>query len=187
MDLKQPVCNLLDLPLELLLLICEFLNELEIYRFSKLNRRIYEQFDGKWFFDRSAPRPADSALLLAAEHNNLRAVRKAISEGADINTCDPVGKFTPLIVASEENRTNIIRCLLDQPGIDINASNRSGHTALHYACRWGYTDIASCLLHHPGIDVNALNKFGNQTALQLASEYGHTEVIEKLKGFPNIQ
>lgn len=185
MDLRQPICKLLDLPLELLLLICEFLNESSIYRFSRVNRHLNEQLDGEWFFDRSTLRPANSALMFAAEHNHLRAVRRAISEGADVNTDHPIGKYTPLIVATECGHTDIVSCLLGQPGIKINASDRSGHTALHSASQWGHTDIVRCLLDQPGIEVNALYK--NQTALQLAYQYEHAEIVEILNRFSNLQ
>lgn len=185
MDRKQRVSKLFDLPLELLLMICGFLREKDIFHFSLVNRQIYGKLDCEWFFDRSTTKPANEALFFAVEHNHFRAVKKAISEGADVNTRQEFCRYTPLMIAAEWGHSDIVSYLLEQSGIAANESAKSGDTALHCAARGGFTDIVRYLLMQSGIDANILD-YDNQTALQLASQYGHTDIIEVLNGSCNL-
>ena len=179
--------ELLSLPHELLISICELLEEKDLLNLSQVNCQIYNELDHLIYklLDRggylahSAKSPANFCLWMAAEHNLLRILEKAISEGADINISDKFLKFTPLIVAANEGHAEIVRLLLEQSGINVNASNKSGSTAFHSASQSGHADIVSILLDQPGIDVIASDD-GNQTALHLASGCGHADIVRLL-------
>ena len=56
---------------------------------------------------------------------------------------------------------------------------------LHVAVRAGDVAKVDVLLKHPDIDVNQENGDGS-TALTLASEHGHTEVVVQLLASPDI-
>lgn len=187
MDPAQGVSKLLHLPLELLLSISEFLNESDIFRLAQVNRRLsevyhhkYEQLVDEYFYDRSALSPTNSALLLAAEHNHMRVVIRAISEGADINTGHQLGSYTPLIVAAECGHTDIVTYLLKQSGIDVTAKANNDQTALHYAARHGHTDIVEMLLVFPNLKVNSRDNY-EATPLILAAKGGHHAVVQLLE------
>ena len=51
--------------------------------------------------------------------------------------------------------TELVSLLLEQPGIDVNAKNSLGKTALHMAVRNGTPAILRLLLDFPGIDREA--------------------------------
>lgn len=187
MEPASGVSKLPHLPLELLLLIRWFLDESDIFRLSQVNRRlsevycpIYEQLVDKCFYDCSALSPANSALLMAAEHNHIRVVKRAISEGADINAGHHLGGYTPLIVAAECGHTDIVSYLLKQPGIDVTAKAKNDQTALHYAARHGHTDIVQRLLVSPSLKVNSRDNY-EVTPLILAAKGGHHAVVQLLE------
>jgi|GEM_PF-4255434 len=82
-----------------------------------------------------------------------------------------------LLNAVKKNNFNKIEKLLDN-GININAQDKSGKSALLIACLRGYTDIAELLLKK-GANINFRDNQGN-TALIIASENGNNEIIKLL-------
>ena len=69
--------------------------------------------------------------------------------------------------------------LLAAPGIDVNAKDKYGFTALMGASRNGYAAVVELLLAAPGIDVNELQQVNR--ALLNASEKGHAAVVTLLR------
>lgn len=69
-------------------------------------------------------------------------------------------------------------------GVDVNAKDKKGWTALHWASDKGLTDVVKLLLGHPKIDLNA--KGSRETPLQIASFRGHTIVVNLLLQQKNL-
>lgn len=63
-------------------------------------------------------------------------------------------------------------------GVDVNALDAIGRTALHYACARGHAEL-SVLLIRAGADVEARAN-GGWTALHWAAAYGYAEVVSAL-------
>ena len=84
----------------------------------------------------------------------LEEVREALQAGADPNTTGGKCDSSCLFVALQNNHMEVADLLLSQPGIQVNAKNRYGQSALHFAC--GKSNVASVkkLLSIPGILVN---------------------------------
>lgn len=78
--------------------------------------------------------------------NNIAEVKQAIEEGDDINAT--FKGFTPLFVACLFGKRDIIRLLLDQPNIDVNALVHEKHTALSAAVAYGDPDIFELFVRH---------------------------------------
>lgn len=85
---------------------------------------------------------------------------------------------TPLIEAVCSNDLDEVETLLNV-GVDINATNNDGDTALMVASINGDTKIVQVLIER-GADVNATNKDG-ETALLIALYYGYTEIVEMIE------
>ena len=83
-----------------------------------------------------------------------------------------------LIRSSMYGNKKTVGELLEQDGIDVNAKNSDGYTALILASSNGRTEIVKMLLEKRA-DVNAKDKY-NATALIKASSNGHTEIVAKL-------
>ena len=59
------------------------------------------------------------------------AVKVLLDKGADVNTRDD-GGHTALHVAAIFGRSTIVQTLLDKEGIEVNAENNRGKTALQH-------------------------------------------------------
>ena len=130
-----------------------------------------------------------TALHYAAWHGRKEIVELLISKGADVNAKDNSG-YTPLDRSTKRKHTEIadllrthggktgaifvvvknddltgVQALLDA-GVDVNAKDENGWTALHYAIRHGQKEIAELLIDNDA-DVNAKNEF-EETPLDFA-------------------
>ncbi|KAG5800751.1 hypothetical protein H9Q69_000310 [Fusarium xylarioides] len=97
-----------------------------------------------------------------------------IKAGADANALggDP---YTPLIAASENGHTQVVKLLLGAAA-DPDISNYCSN-ALFVASRSGHEDIVICLLK-AGADVDQL--VSGTSALQIAAEGGHDQCVKLL-------
>ncbi|KAJ1713277.1 hypothetical protein NYO67_4565 [Aspergillus flavus] len=68
--------------------------------------------------------------------------------------------------AARNGQVGIVRLFLDS-GVDINAADDNGDTALHHAVRHGNDSVVTCLLHDERTNVNRRNQWAG-TALHVA-------------------
>ncbi len=101
----------------------------------------------------------------AAQNGDLELVRSLISEGADVNYLDELGK-APLHYAAESEHLEIVRALL-QNGAEVDAhdSSQAGNTALREVASNCSYQMAELLIKHgadptiPGwMQITALHK-----------------------------
>ena len=85
---------------------------------------------------------------------------------------------SPLVAAVKAGDHQAIGALLKTRGIDVNAAQVDGTTALHWAAHGGDVDTVNRLLA-AGAGVQAVNRYGI-TPLWLAAEDGHGRVVEAL-------
>ena len=74
---------------------------------------------------------------------------------------------------------NIEGLKLLENGVDINATDKEGWTALIHASKNGYLEMVKLLVEN-GADVNIKNNEG-KTALEYASDKGYLEIVKYLK------
>ena len=64
--------------------------------------------------------------------------------------------------------------------IELTARNTDGYTAFMFACTKGNKDVVKLLLDYPEIiELNSSDNDGEETALILAFQGGHKDIIEK--------
>ena len=85
---------------------------------------------------------------------------------------------TALIRAAYNNRTDVVRCLLEK-GANVNKQDCVGWTALHYAILNRITDVIKILAQH-GARTYIKNKFGF-TPIDLARNWNCKEVVGVLQ------
>lgn len=126
--------------------------------------------------DLTPPTPLLAALL----HDDTKAVKKLLDQGANPNEGRFGNVVPPLVLAVMHQNLELVRALAAK-GADVNARDVSGSTALMWAAsnEHGRTDIAAELLYL-GAEPNARNQKG-ETALALASRRGSTGVVAMLK------
>ena len=87
------------------------------------------------------------------------------------------GADLPLVEAVKSRDANAVRTLLAE-GVDVNAPQPDGATALHWAAYRDDLDTAALLIE-AGANVNTANELG-ATPLWLAADNGSPTMIERL-------
>ena len=85
---------------------------------------------------------------------------------------------TPVADAVMRGDSAMVRRLIKQ-GLDVNASQPDGMSALHWAAQRGDAGAAQ-LLMYAGARVDAVTRNGNYTPLHLAARQGKTEAVKAL-------
>ncbi|KAJ4131383.1 hypothetical protein NW754_007759 [Fusarium falciforme] len=130
-------------------------------------------------------------LFAALANGNKDAVAALL--GSPSSTCDGVDiteglnsrkdlkeykNRTPLSWAAQDGRTGIVKLLLNDKGVDVNARDKEGWTPLLRASEKGHEAVGRLLIDKRA-DVNARDKEG-WTPLLLASLNGHEAVARLL-------
>ena len=104
----------------------------------------------------------------ACRAGNIEVVEEILgTRQVDINARDYDGD-TPLTSAVKNGHLNIVRRLLQHPGVDVNAPGApGGWTPLIIAVMREYLDIVRTLLDVPALQLGRCNNDGN-TALHIA-------------------
>ncbi|KAH6908127.1 ankyrin repeat-containing domain protein [Coprinopsis sp. MPI-PUGE-AT-0042] len=76
--------------------------------------------------------------------------------------------------------------VLKQPGVDVNATEDEGYTALAFAAKQGHDSVVRILVEVPGRDINTRNYRG-WTPLMMASRRGHVDAIRTLLAQSDVE
>ena len=117
-----------------------------------------------------------TSIQVAAENGNLKALKKLLDDGADVNAKDSSGS-TPLHNAAGQKE---IAELLITKGANVIATNMHGMTPLHIAAQLGCKEVVELLITK-GADVNAIDIDGS-TPLNYAKSYKSTEDLLRKHG-----
>ena len=101
----------------------------------------------------------------------------AVAGGAFTTVLAEPGADLPLVEAVKSRDTDAVRTLLAE-GVDVNAPQSDGATALHWAAYRDDVDTAALLIE-AGANVNTANELG-ATPLWLAADNGSPTMIERL-------
>lgn len=93
--------------------------------------------------------------------------------------------MTALHLASEMGQGHIVRRLLHEKGINVNARDSNQCTPLILAAQFGHWHVVEQFRVCPQIDINATDRFG-LSALVYAVIHGHKDVVTRLLKDPRI-
>ena len=135
--------------------------------------------------ERDERRIAGHALMAAVTTGDTTAVRELLSGGAESDLRFPVvngfnDDHTPLLVASRDGHTDIVRLLLGA-GADVNATEPTfGAVPLHKAVYNGHADITAVLVAAEGIDLDFQGATNGYTPLHDALWHGYEDCAQVL-------
>lgn len=117
-----------------------------------------------------------NGLCIAIISGDNALASQLISDGLDEKYKDG-NQNTLLHIACPHSDISVIRALLDDGGIDVNAQNCYGCTALYYACYNNRYDVAKLLVENGACN---LENNEHDNPLLWAISDGQTEVIEAI-------
>ena len=82
----------------------------------------------------------------AAAHGDIEAIELHLENGTGVDTKEPLGGGTPLLVASIFGRLDTAKLLIEK-GANVNAKSNDGATPLHGAAFFCHTEIVKLLLN----------------------------------------
>lgn len=116
----------------------------------------------------------EKKFLSATQKGNLPDIGQYLQDGGNVNAVNGFG-YTALILACKEGRDEVVSFLLNVPGINLDAKNRRGDTALIYASRKGFLGIVIKLLDK-GASPDLNNGLGDR-ALLWAARNGYEDIV----------
>ena len=122
------------------------------------------------------------------KHGNLAEVRAALARGEDVNSKDG-DNMTGLMWAVVMEGNSIVRLLLEQPTLDLNATDHMERSALHYAAWNGNVEGVRLLLTDPRLNISNADKkdkFG-KTPVMVAMQWNRNNVLQELVAHPMIE
>lgn len=126
----------------------------------------------------------DTPLLIAVREGHTGVVKELLQYGLDVKQQDSY-RNTLLGIASEKGYASIVEILLSV-GYNKDYIDESGWSPLHRACLNGQVEVVRVLLQHR-CDITRVsdNKF-YQTAMDIVSSLGYSEVVYELivNGYP---
>lgn len=128
-----------------------------------------------------------SVFSLACRRGYTNIVSFLIEEGVDVNDPDLGGQgFSPLFHACNNDRTDVIKILLDTPRLNVNYQLFHGYTILHDVCFYGQVELARLLLtSRSDINPNIEDSIG-RTPIHVACQRGSIPELVQLL-LPYIQ
>ncbi|KAG5192511.1 ankyrin repeat-containing domain protein [Tribonema minus] len=110
---------------------------------------------------------------------DAESVARYIAHGGDVNIRDSIGD-SPLMLAAENDFTDIIKLLVHEGGADINGKAGAGmETPLILAAYYGYTGLCVFLVEMCGADMEVRSGRGD-TALNVACHWGNVDTAQYL-------
>lgn len=120
----------------------------------------------------------------AVINGSLSGVRTLVEAGSNINMVDFMGR-SPLQIAVSKGFLKITQFLLSREGINVNARDRNGYTAMHFVANGSGSRRIIRALIGAGADLNAID-FAGRTPLHIATISNKPKTVKHLLSYGNI-
>lgn len=117
-------------------------------------------------------------LMLAAERNHSDAITLLLTSGADDRITGTCAR-SALMYAVEGNHIRAVEILLEVDGLDPNAKDHWGSTAISIAARFGFPEVFSKIAALPQVDLHTTDSFG-RSALWWARKQRHYSIAKDI-------
>lgn len=135
---------------------------------------VQEQLLAHWF---------DAAIF--GDLETIKALISKVDVNVHVTKTYNMNNKTALALAAYYGYYDIVKFLLNVPGIDVNEKDDYGWTPIALAALYGHEEILKLLLACPKIEINLQDKQG-YTALMLAADGRHENIVKCLLAAPGI-
>lgn len=119
---------------------------------------------------------ANETIIVSAAHGRLEELRKAISDGGDVNF--QRSESTPVMVSIRNNHVECLKLLLDN-GADASLATSARWTPLHEASLHDRVDLIELLLAQPAVNLGVMDRY-RDTPLMVAINRQSQEAFARL-------
>jgi len=95
--------------------------------------------------------------------------------------------MTLLLWAAQHGKITLVKVMLANRKIDVNARDKKARTPLFWAAGNGHSEVVKLLLAHSDIKVNVIRNDYGQAPLSCAAMNGHSEVVKLLLAHSDIE
>ena len=127
-----------------------------------------------------------SSLVAMCFFGELAKLRKAIDRGEDVNSKEGSGGRTGLMLAVQYKHNSIVKLLLEQPKLDLNATNGCGWTALHRAVIHGNVEALKLLLADPRLQTHNHKDDNGNTPVMVTPINKNVDGLRELVVHPSV-
>ena len=129
----------------------------------------------------TTPEQRAEALISAIKGNDAKEIQLLITKGVDVNTT--ANGIRPLVLAASCGNPEIVKLLINIPGININDTDENNRSAIFTAVQGGHIECLKLLLTKPEVDTNLASNEG-VTPLMVATTNKHLECLRILLTSP---
>ncbi|XXQ37837.1 Ankyrin repeat domain-containing protein [Plasmodiophora brassicae] len=146
-------------------------------------------------FVRYAKRTRESPIGVAVRSDNPFIIRCMLNDprmqewiNADVRI-GPVDTGTPLMLCAMLENARMMRALLTQSAVDVNAINEHGQSALYLAALYSlmHVQCVDLLLADPRTDINLRVGPKREPILSFAIEHNRNDFVDKFLQHPRVQ
>ena len=120
----------------------------------------------------------NNKLFEAVNNNNLKSVKEALDNGADVNYQNRVGD-SMIDRAILDNHLEIVKELLKVKGLNLQSVNSRGDSAIDRAILHNHLEIVKELLKVKGLNLQSVNSSGD-SAIDRAILHNHLEIVQDI-------
>ena len=127
-----------------------------------------------------------ASLSWLCSEGKLDQVRAALARGADVNGQSGGLNQTVLMWAIMNEHNSIVRLLLEQPTVDLNATDSFEQTALHHAVYENNVEGVQLLLADPRLNTANQKDEDGSAPTMLALRRNSLDVLRELVAHPSV-
>ncbi|KAL8805252.1 MAG: hypothetical protein Q9200_005497 [Gallowayella weberi] len=160
-------------------------------RYLEDTRKVDAFMQAAWYLNSNGSenwdiRKGASSLHVAAWFGLAKIIPGLLRRGLDVNSLDPVGGQTPLMLACRRGHASVVAIFLEE-GATVNARNNAENTALFEAVYENHPEAVAILLKKPELNVNEEHLHNaERTPLMFAVRDGYADIVSQLLEDPRI-
>lgn len=121
-----------------------------------------------------------SPISAACSNSRVEVVKYLLSKGANPSKSTSDGENALHFACGSGGNLEIVKVLMNEPKMNLNAKTSFGYNAFHMAVSYGNLELVKCLVESDRFNLNELTRNG-ESALKIAERRKFSEIVKYLK------